>query len=90
MKWIAHDRDRSARGRGARTYAAVLWDERAIEVLERAANSLELAKARELAHHYRWRASKVAPKMYGDKVALGQAEDVQPLTVVVKQYSVDA
>ncbi len=34
----------------------------------------------------KWYASKVAPKKYGDKLAVGQADDLTPLTVVVKKY----
>lgn len=34
----------------------------------------------------KWYASKVAPKKYGDKLAVGGADDMSPLTVVVKKY----
>jgi hypothetical protein len=86
IAWIEADPERSARTREARTKAARLWDEKATQVIEEAKDGFGLAKAKELAHHYRWRASKVAPKEYGDKVQLGQAEDFQPLQVVVKRY----
>ena len=46
---------------------AELWDQVAVEGIERATDTFELAKAKEIAHHYRWRASKIAPKLYGDK-----------------------
>jgi hypothetical protein len=45
-----------------------MWDEKAETVLVDAADPFELAKARELAQHYRWRAKAVAPREYGDKV----------------------
>lgn len=66
--WIERDTSRSARARAVRCVAAAAWDELAQEVIESAADPFELAKAKELAHHYRWRASKIAPKIYGDKV----------------------
>ena len=34
----------------------------------------------------KWYASKVAPKKYGEKLALGQADEFPALTVVVKKY----
>jgi len=68
-RWLA-DPQRSARAKDSRAAAAVLWDERAQEGIESAADPFELAKAKELAHHYRWRASKIAPKVYGDKLEL--------------------
>lgn len=66
--WLNENPERSARAREARALAARKWDEKAMEVIEDAGDQFELAKAKELAHHYRWRASKTAPKDYGDKV----------------------
>ena len=66
--WIAANEKRSARAREARSYAARIWDERAEDVIAEAGNPFELAQAKELAHHYRWRASKIAPRDYGDRV----------------------
>lgn len=66
--WIAADPDRSARAREARIHAARMWDEKAVSVIEEARDPFELSQAKELAHHYRWRASKTAPRDYGDKV----------------------
>lgn len=66
--WIATDPDRSARAREARIHAARIWDEKAVAVIEDARDPFELSQAKELAHHYRWRASKTAPRDYGDKV----------------------
>jgi hypothetical protein len=67
-RWLAADLDRSARARAARALTAWHWDEQAEEVISAATDLLELGKARELAHHYRWRASKIAPKEYGDRL----------------------
>jgi len=67
-EWLAADPDRSARAREARTHAARVWDEKALEAIEQAEDPFQLQRARELAQHYRWRASKTAPKEYGDKI----------------------
>ena len=67
-QWIASSEEHSARAREARVHAARIWDEKALDVIEQAADPFELQRARELAQHYRWRASKTAPKEYGDKV----------------------
>ncbi len=67
-QWIASDEEHSARAREARIHAARIWDEKALSVVEQARDLFELQRAKELAHHYRWRASKTAPKEYGDKV----------------------
>lgn len=67
-QWIAGDDKHSARAREARIHAARIWDEKALEVIEKALDPFELQRARELAQHYRWRASKTAPKDYGDKL----------------------
>lgn len=79
LTWIEANPERSARAREARARTARLWDEKATKVIEDAADPFELAKAKELSHHYRWRASKIAPRDYGDKLALGQADDLAPL-----------
>lgn len=67
-QWIASDEEHSARAREARIHAARIWDEKALSVVEQAQDLFELQRAKELAHHYRWRASKTAPKEYGDRV----------------------
>lgn len=68
LAWIEVDPDRSVRARDSRARTARVWDEKAEDEIRRAKDAFELAKAKELAHHYRWRASKIAPKDYGDKV----------------------
>lgn len=68
LDWIEADPERVARTREARRRTALLWEERAEAVLAQAGDNFELQKARELAHHYRWRAKVIAPREYGDKV----------------------
>lgn len=77
--WLSSDPERSARAREARTAAARQFDEKAEAELRDASDPFTLARAKELAHHFRWRASKVAPRDYGDKLAIGGAEDLPPL-----------
>lgn len=68
LVWCEADGQRSARVREARLLAGRIWDEKAERVLQEAADPFTLARAKELAHHYRWRAKAVAPRDYGDKV----------------------
>ena len=69
-EWMGRDPERFARAREARADTAQHWDEEAERVLKAASDQLEAMKARELAHHYRWRAKVIAPKIYGDKVSV--------------------
>lgn len=68
LNWVNGDAERSARVREARSYTARIWDEKAEEVIRDSGEEFDLKKAKELAHHYRWRASKIAPKEYGDRI----------------------
>ena len=76
LAWLEIDPERSARAREARAATARYWDEKASEGVAQSADPFELAKAKELAHHYRWRASKIAPKEYGDKLNLNHGGTV--------------
>lgn len=68
LNWIAVDSERSARVREVRAEMAKVWDEKAEDGLLQAQDDFELKRAKELAHHYRWRARATAPKDYGDQV----------------------
>ncbi|TMN18478.1 hypothetical protein [Pseudoxanthomonas sp. X-1] len=68
LTWVEADPERSARVREARSAMARYWDEKAEAGIESAEDEFALKKAKELSHHYRWRASKIAPREYGDKV----------------------
>lgn len=70
LAWIAADSERSARVREARKAMAVVWDEEAEAEIRKARTELGLKKAKEIAHHYRWRAAKVAPGEYGERLAV--------------------
>lgn len=84
LEWIAADPDRSARVREARTAMALHWDEKAEAVIAAAGDEFELKKAREVAHHYRWRAAKIGRRDYGDKVEVaGTGKDGAVVVQVV-------
>lgn len=68
LSWIEANPERSARVRECRSAMARYWDEKSERCIEDAGDEFELKRAKELSHHYRWRASKIAPKEYGDKI----------------------
>lgn len=69
-RWIAADPTRSARVREARQLSAMIFDEKAERALAESDSEFALKRAKELAHHYRWRAAKIDDKQYGEKVEL--------------------
>lgn len=78
--WIAADDTRSARVRISRELSADACDDlavRELETLQPGATAAEIARARELASHYRWRASKRNPRIYGDKLDLNHSGKVE-------------
>lgn len=61
--------EHSARIRNALEISAQSYEEMAEQVLISAeSDKNEIARARELAQHYRWKASKRNPRRYGDKI----------------------
>lgn len=80
--WIAASPERSARSREARIAAAQAYDDMALQAIREASDPFDLARAKEQAHHLRWRATKANPREYGDKVDLTS-------TVTVKDVSDD-
>jgi hypothetical protein len=61
--------EHSARAKEALLYSASSFDDKAEEVLLNAPGTLvEIQRAKELAQHYRWKAAKRAPKIYGEKI----------------------
>lgn len=83
LTWIEADAERSARVREVRQAMGRHWDEKSESVIRDAEDEFALKKAKELAHHYRWRAKAVAPKEYGDKV---QTEHSGGVTVTHEQF----
>lgn len=79
-EWIKADDQRSARVRASLEASASEYDDQAEKVLKdlvAASTPAEVARARELASHYRWRASKRNPKAYGDKLDLNHSGKVE-------------
>lgn len=65
--------EHSARAREALEYSASSYSELAEQVLKDVRpddTQVSMSRARELAQHYRWKASKRAPKIYGDKIGV--------------------
>jgi hypothetical protein len=61
--------EHSARVKEALEISSNSYADKAEEVLINAEkDSIEMTRARELAQHYRWKASKRSPKKYGDKL----------------------
>jgi len=79
-RWLAADPQRSARAREARLASAASFADMAAQKLESAADAFELAKARELASHYRWKASKANPREFGEKIEIDQKTTITDLT----------
>lgn len=80
VQWISGDEERSVRVREARKTAANSFSDMAVAVLTDAGDAFGLAKARELASHYRWQASKANPREYGDKIEIDQRTTITDLT----------
>lgn len=68
VNWLSRDAERERLVLEARRRMAVLWDEQAFALIESAQTPLELQRAQQMAWHLRWRASKMAPRVYGDKM----------------------
>ena len=79
LAWIGADSERSARVRETRAAMAKVWDEKAEDEIRQAEDEFQLKKARELAHHFRWRATKVAPREYGDRIEMKAALTLEQL-----------
>ena len=75
-RWVSLDAERQARVHEARIASAEAFDELAEVAIRNAKNPLALAKAREIAHHYRWRSSKVDPRRYGEKLQVDQTNTI--------------
>lgn len=81
--------EHSARVNEARRIAASTYTELAEDGLKNAKDAFELAKAKELAHHYRWKSSKIAPKEWGDKLEVDQKVSGSIVWQEVRTYDSD-
>lgn len=69
-RWLSAVPTRFAQAQDARLISAEAFDDLAEQSIREAKTPFQLAKAQALAPHYRWRASKIAPKTYGDRQEL--------------------
>jgi len=83
-RWLKADENFRGQYALAREEQADAKFEQAWEIAE-AATAADVQVARLKVDTIKWQASKLAPKVYGDKLALGQAEDLGPLTVVINK-----
>jgi hypothetical protein len=89
-----HNPEHSARIKEVRQASADMDSDRAEQVLiESEGTMAEVTRARELAQFYKWRASKKAPKYYGDKLETesNQSESYQPpqINVTISKDAID-
>jgi transposase-like protein len=82
-RWLRADEHRSARADSAMKDAAQAFDDLALEAIK-FSPAEEIQRTRELAQHYRWKASKSNPQRYGDRTTLAGDKD-HPLELRSKQ-----
>lgn len=94
LGWIASDSDRSARVSAARLMAADSHADDAEDLLRNAKGTkVEMSRAKELAHHLRWKASMADPRRFGTKVELSGAVGIHALSAEeldARQAAIDA
>jgi hypothetical protein len=84
LKWVDGDealRDQYADARARMLDAQAEALEEIGERAEKAETAVEVAGLRLLSDNRKWLLSKLAPKKYGDKLAVGGAEDLPPVQV---------
>lgn len=89
IAWIARDSERSTRVREARRTSAGTFSDMAEAELRLAGDPFELARARELASHFRWKASKMDPGGYGDKTTLAGDPEAPLAFLMMEQIAAD-
>lgn len=67
LRWISGNPERQAKYRAALALSAISCDDKALQELESAQTVTEIARAREVASHLRWRAKVRNPRDYGDR-----------------------
>lgn len=81
VAWIAAEDERSKRIQFARQLAADIYADKAQDALEDAKGTkIEIARARELAQHFRWKASMSNPRRFGTKVELNATVGLHTLS----------
>jgi len=77
LQWIAKDPERNRTIAEARRMSAQLFDEQGVHVVRNASSWFQLEQAKQLAQHFRWRASKIDVQGYGEKQSIDM--HVKPL-----------
>ena len=78
--------EHSARAKEALVLSAQTYEDMGEQVLldiNAESNGVEMARARELAQYYKWKARVRNPKRYGDKLSIGGDEDNPLITKVI-------
>lgn len=78
--WLHANPERSARARQARQRSAEAFEECAEQEIRAASDPFKLAKAKELAHHFRWAARVRSPATHGEKLEIAGNKEA-PLKV---------
>lgn len=78
-RWMSLTEERTKQITEARITAAEAFVDEADDGIKKARNAFQLAKAKERGYHLRWRASKADPRRFGDKLAVGGADDLPPI-----------
>lgn len=79
-EWV-NEGEYSARARSAITLSAQYWDYEAERVLLEAKDPVEIARARELAQHYRKRSAVRDKKGYSEKIELDATVKKEPIDI---------
>jgi hypothetical protein len=83
-KWLAENEAFAKQYAHARELQADAKFDEAWEIAETATiETVQVARLK--VDTIKWQTSKLAPKKYGEKLALGQADDLAPLTVVIRK-----
>lgn len=80
MRWVNKAPERQEAVRAAREVAAHQYADKARKVLMDATTGVEVQRARELAQHYRWLSTKLAPGSFGEKVEVVNTQKTEDLS----------
>ena len=88
--WLCEDAERSALALRARGQTGWIWDEAALNVLiDAPRDGIEMQRAKEMSHHYRWRAAKMTPKLYGEHASVDHKIEVSVLPPEQRQARIE-
>lgn len=88
LRWMEADDAFATKCARARTMQADLMDDKVIDLIDNITPETAAADRVKLAA-LQWRASKLAPKKYGDKLALTDPTGEGPLQVVIQRFAAE-